>query len=1052
MKNVSLNKKGDLLVSQSLTSAKNIWCIAALMLFASFAQAFIVGPYTANSDTLHLWHLDEAAVPAIDSAASGINLSFLNTGATLGSASFTGFGNALNTGVGTTNAYLAPSSGATTLTYADATTGAFTYEAVVRVDFNPDTITSAQLNAQPMYIVTCESATTGQRPWQWGVLAPASAGGILNLRFFAGGSGAPNNFGVTIPRTGPDAIVQGSWYHVAVTFSGGATTGTAKQYWTLMDTNRALAAQVGADFTLSKLVPLSSATPTFRIGNVGRAPNYQRWIGLIDEVRFSKVALSATNMMFNSFNVVISQDPVNQSLAVGQPANFSVSASGSPPLYYQWRTNSIAIPGATNSTYARPSAQLSDAGSYTVVVTNSSSAATSAVATLTVRVPLNLTWLGSTPAWDTNTVNWDSNSDAVADSVFTFGDNVRFDDNGSANPLIDVSGSFTPSSVVVSNISVNYYLGSSGSGGIAGSCGLTKQGSGSLILDINNTYAGPTIIQEGTLTVGNNDALGSLGTGPVTNLGVLDFNSTAALVINTNLAGSGSLVKDSTGSLSLLGSNTFSGPIALNKGNITVGPAGLGNCTNIVITASGGGGGTSFTLAGGTVVGANVSFAGIGSGGDSGNRVNLTTASGSNIWNGPITLAGDAPAVVNVAAGSTLELNGPITGPSFNNVLSFRGAALSNCIVRSQVTLPTGGLQKDDGIIWAVRSTNNSYLFFRMLNGTLTLGNDNALATNCFVKTDGGILDLAGFNQSVAGLANYRATPVTTVANSSTTQDSRLTVITTPADPPWISGCVIADATAGGTRKVSLTLAGGATLVLTNASTYSGDTTVAAGTLALSGAGAILNSSPINLAAGTTLDASARADGTLTLGAAQVLKGDGAVNVVGSLTNKGTIELKLSKAGATLSNDSIQGLNQITYGATLKLDITASPALSTSDSFILFYANSYSGAFTNFLPATPGLGLAWDASTLATDGALRIKQGIALNPTNITAVVVGGGGSMQIAWPSDHLGWSLQVQTNAVGVGLSTNWFRIPGSDTVTQEVVPLNPANGSVFYRLVYP
>ena len=306
--------------------SRKYWLVFAAAFFTCFCvHAFIVGPYTANSDTLHLWHLDEAAVPAVDSAASGINLSFLNTGATLGGASFTGFGNALNTGVGTTNAYLAPSSGATTLTYADATTGAFTYEAVVRVDFNPDTITSAQLNAQPMYIVTCESATTGQRPWQWGVLAPASAGGILNLRFFAGGSGAPNNFGVTIPRTGPDAIVQGSWYHVAVTFSGGATTGTAKQYWTLMDTNRALAAQVGADFTLSKLVPLSSATPTFRIGNVGRAPAFQRWIGLIDEVRFSKVALSATNMMFNSFNVVISQDPVSQSLAVGQTANFSVT-------------------------------------------------------------------------------------------------------------------------------------------------------------------------------------------------------------------------------------------------------------------------------------------------------------------------------------------------------------------------------------------------------------------------------------------------------------------------------------------------------------------------------------------------------------------------------------------------------------------------------------------------------------------------------------------------------------------------------------------------------
>lgn len=1029
--------------------SRKYWLVFATAFFTCFCvHAFIVGPYTVNRDTLHLWHLDEAAVPAIDSAASGINLSFLNGSATLGGASFTGFGNALNTGVGTTNAYLAPSSGATTLTYADATTGAFTYEAVVRVDFNPDTITSAQLNAQPMYIVTCESATTGQRPWQWGVLAPAAAGGILNLRFFAGGSGAPNNFGVTIPRTGPDAIVQGSWYHVAVTFSGGATTGTAKQYWTLMDTNRTLAAQVGADFTLSKLVPLSSATPTFRIGNVGRPPNFQRWIGLIDEVRFSKVALSATTMMFNSINVVILQDPVSQSIAVGQPANFNVTAAGLPTLYYQWRTNSIAILGATNSTYALPSAQLSDAASYDVVITNSTSAATSAVATLTMRVPLDMTWLGSAgPTWDTNTVNWDTNSDAVADSVFTFGDNVRFDDNGSANPIIDVSGSFTPSSVVISNINVNYFLGISGSGGIAGSCGLTKQGSGSLTLDINNTYAGPTIIQEGTLTVGNSDALGSLGTGPVTNLGVLHFNSTAALAINNNIDGSGSLVKDGTGSLSLMGTNTFSGIITVNQGGITVGPAGLGNCTNITLNGvSAGTAGSTLTLTGGTVAGTNVYLAGLT--GPPDNRISLLSNIGTNIWNGPIVVDGASSATLNSSSGS-MEVNGPITGTNYANFLTMRGGA--NGILRGTVTLPNGQLQKTDANTWVVSSTNSSYLYTRMLGGTVILGNNDALAVNGYMMSGGGIVDLAGFNQTFSGLADHTS-GTTTIANSSTNSNSRLSIVTAPTDSPWICGCTIADSTAGGTRRVSLTLTGGATLAFSNVHTYSGDTTISAGTLALSGGGAILNSSPINLAAGTTLDASARVDGTLTLGAAQVLKGDGAFNVVGSLTNKGTIELKLSKAGATLSNDSIQGLNQITYGATLKLDITASPALSTSDSFILFYANSYSGAFTNFLPATPGFGLAWDASTLATDATLRIKQGPALNSTNITAVVVGGGGSLQIDWPSDHLGWSLQVQTNAVGVGLSTNWFRVSGSDTVTQEVVPLNPANGSVFYRLVYP
>src|SRR5437762_2487782 len=61
------------------------------------ARAVILGPYSPDSATLHLWHLDETVVPAVDSAAGGTNLTCLINGATLGSASFAGFGNALNT-------------------------------------------------------------------------------------------------------------------------------------------------------------------------------------------------------------------------------------------------------------------------------------------------------------------------------------------------------------------------------------------------------------------------------------------------------------------------------------------------------------------------------------------------------------------------------------------------------------------------------------------------------------------------------------------------------------------------------------------------------------------------------------------------------------------------------------------------------------------------------------------------------------------------------------------------------------------------------------------
>lgn len=63
-----------------------------------------------------------------------------------------------------------------------------------------------------------------------------------------------------------------------------------------------------------------------------------------------------------------------------------------------------------------------------------------------------------------------------------------------------------------------------------------------------------------------------------------------------------------------------------------------------------------------------------------------------------------------------------------------------------------------------------------------------------------------------------------------------------------------------------------------------------------------------------------------------------------------------------------------------------------------------------------------------------------------------GAGQMLLTWPSDHLGWRLEAQTNSPNVGLGTNWTTVPGSTGTNQVLVPINAANGSVFFRLVYP
>ena len=81
----------------------------------------------------------------------------------------------------------------------------------------------------------------------------------------------------------------------------------------------------------------------------------------------------------------ITMQPANQSVAVGQPVTFSVVATGSSPLSYQWQKNGTAIAGATASMYTTSPMTASDSGTqFRVVVSNSAGQITSNPATLTV--------------------------------------------------------------------------------------------------------------------------------------------------------------------------------------------------------------------------------------------------------------------------------------------------------------------------------------------------------------------------------------------------------------------------------------------------------------------------------------------------------------------------------------------------------------------------------------------------------------------------------------------------------------------------------------------
>ena len=75
---------------------------------------------------------------------------------------------------------------------------------------------------------------------------------------------------------------------------------------------------------------------------------------------------------------------------------------------------------------------------------------------------------------------------------------------------------------------------------------------------------------------------------------------------------------------------------------------------------------------------------------------------------------------------------------------------------------------------------------------------------------------------------------------------------------------------------------------------------------------------------------------------------------------------------------------------------------------------------------------------------------VATNSTNLVYQITGG--QLELTWPAGHIGWRLQIQTNALGQGLGTNWAFVPGAELTNRILLPINPANGGVFLRMIYP
>ena len=130
----------------------------------------------------------------------------------------------------------------------------------------------------------------------------------------------------------------------------------------------------------------TGASYTIASAQLANAGDYRVIVGNAPGNVTSQVATLIVNPLTVAPVIVAQPQPATG--IVGQAVQFSVTATGSAPLTYQWQRNSQNIPSATSAIYAITSAQLGNAGDYRVIVGNAAGNTTSQVATLTVFEPV----------------------------------------------------------------------------------------------------------------------------------------------------------------------------------------------------------------------------------------------------------------------------------------------------------------------------------------------------------------------------------------------------------------------------------------------------------------------------------------------------------------------------------------------------------------------------------------------------------------------------------------------------------------------------------------
>ncbi|RYD19858.1 MAG: LamG domain-containing protein, partial [Verrucomicrobiaceae bacterium] len=275
---------------------------------ASSALAVVTGPYAVDADTVHLFHLNEGAgstsaanavpggaaliafngtaAPASNNEARPLATTVLgaNGHASFGAAaSISNVAHGLGLDANVSGGFQPGTSAATpalpdgiahsSLTGVD---GSFTLEALV-------SIPSLSVKRE---IISTDSSQTN-RAFQF----YTDTDGTVRFNFI--GTGAATSASAVIPVSGAHAFIANEWFHVAYSYNG--ATGASLFYWTRV---AATSTTANALATTGSESTVGTYSGPLVIGNEGRGPSGEGLLGLIDEVRISRVARAANAFIF----------------------------------------------------------------------------------------------------------------------------------------------------------------------------------------------------------------------------------------------------------------------------------------------------------------------------------------------------------------------------------------------------------------------------------------------------------------------------------------------------------------------------------------------------------------------------------------------------------------------------------------------------------------------------------------------------------------------------------------------------------------------------------